>query len=104
MNDLILGLQLTILGMGMVLFILSLLYLAVTIQGWIVNRETGASISVPEQPPETNEAPETAQAAEAQPEIRDERERVAAVTAAVAAYRQLRRRRSIKSPYMVPYT
>jgi sodium pump decarboxylase gamma subunit len=105
MNDLILGIQLTILGMGMVLIILAILYVAVSALGWIVNRERGESLFVPESHPEAAvTTPETREAPEAQTVVRDERERVAAISAAVSAYKQVRRTRSHRSPYMVPYS
>ncbi len=105
MNDLILGIQLTILGMGMVLIILAILYLAVSAMGWIVNRERGESLFVPESRPETSvTAPETGEAPETQTVVRDDRERVAAISAAVAAYKRVQRTRSHRSPYMVPYS
>lgn len=105
MNDLILGLQLTILGMGMVVIILAILYVAVSAMGWIVNRERGESLFVPGPARETAASvPETPEAPEAQTVIRDDRERVAAISAAVAAYKQVQRTRSHRSPYMVPFS
>lgn len=105
MNDLILGIQLTILGMGMVLIILAILYLAVSALGWIVNRERGESLLVPESQQETaTSVPETRETPEAQTVVRDDRERVAAISAAVAAYKRVQQTRSHRSPYMVPYS
>jgi sodium pump decarboxylase gamma subunit len=107
MNDLILGLQLTILGMGMVLIILALLYLAVSALGWIVNRERGESLFVPTSTPETAvsapKTPKTPEVPEGHTVVRDDRERVAAISAAVAAYKRVQKTRSHRSPHMVPY-
>lgn len=103
MNDLILGVQLTILGMGMVLIILSILYLAVAFLGWIVNRETGEPVSAPGEQPSSAVSPEEPEPEVGPPQVRDDQKRVVAISAAVAAYKRLQRTRSIKSPYMVPH-
>ncbi len=103
MNDLILGVQLTVLGMGMVLFILSILYLAVAVMGRIINRETGEPVSAPGDHPSPSVSAEEPEPGQDLPILRDRRKRAAAITAAVAAYKRTQRTRSVKSPYMIPY-
>ncbi|MCF8085853.1 MAG: OadG family protein [Desulfohalobiaceae bacterium] len=103
MNDLILGVQLTVLGMGMVLFILSILYLAVAVMGRVINRETGEPVSAPGDQPSPSVPAEDLEAEEDLPHVPDNRKRVAAISAAVAAYKGLQRARTFKSPHMVPY-
>ena len=104
MQDLIIGLQLTVLGIGMVLFILCLLYLAVLALGWAANREVGELLPsfrprVPEPPP----AGPSPEAAQEERDLSEQRKRAAVIAAAVAAKRFARRSRRRGSPFVVPY-
>jgi len=103
MSDMIVGVQLTILGMGMVLIILTLLYGAVATLGWMVNREAGESAPVTQTRSEAPTAASPEQGPQGRIVVRDQGEHVAAISAAVAAYKRVQRTRSHKSPYMVPY-
>ena len=102
MGDLVLGVQLTILGMGMVLFILSILYLAVAVMGRIVNRESAEPLSAPGEEQTPSVPAEEPEPESAPPQVRDERKRVVAISAAVTAYKRIQHSRRAASRYMVP--
>ena len=107
MDNLIWGLEMTVLGMGLVFGLLALLWGLLTIVQRL-DTQPAAAVAVPAGPAAAAETAETAETAEAAPAVRVpasvqgmDAELVAAIVAATLAHRALRRREA--APVMRSY-